>query len=278
MRFGAAPTGMFATVVPLIPVHTSRVIAPGLPVIVKVRALDTAPPGFCTVTEALPAAAISAAVIAAVSWVALTKLVVRFAPFQRTTEPLTKLLPFTVSVKAAPPAAALLGESVVNVGVEAPVIVKVRALETAPPGFCTVTEALPAAAISAAVIAAVSWVALTKVVVRFAPFQRTTEPLTKLLPFTVSVKAGPPAAALLGESEVNVGAAGPLPTWTMLATDGYSASVEDEEQVVSGRRNSASGRSHNVEASSGLRKAQRADVLAHVESMGHRGESQHRDL
>ena len=69
-------------------------------------------------------------------------------------------------------------------------IVKVRALDTAPPGFCTVTEALPAAAISAAGIAAVSWVALTKVVVRFAPFQRTTEPLTKLLPFTVSVKVG----------------------------------------------------------------------------------------
>ena len=99
-------------------------------------------------------------------------------------------------------------------------IVKVRALETAPPGFSTVTEALPAAAMSAAVIAAVRWVALTKVVVRFAPFQRTTEPLTKLLPFTVSVKAGPPAAALLGESEVNVGAAGPLPTWTILATEG----------------------------------------------------------
>ena len=169
------------------------------------------PEGFCTVTEALPAAAISAAVSAAVSWVALTKVVGRFAPFQRTTEPLTKLLPFTVSVKAGPPATALLGESVVNVGVEAPVIVKVRALDTAPPGFCTVSEALPAAAISAAVSAAVSWVALTKVVGRFAPFQRTTEPLTKLLPFTVSEKAGPPAAALLGEREVNVSVAGPLP-------------------------------------------------------------------
>ena len=102
--------GMFETESPLIPVHTSRLIAP----IVKVRALDTAPPGFCTVTEALPAAAISAAGIAAVSWVALTKVVVRFAPFQRTTEPLTKLLPFTVSVKAGPPPAALLGERELN--------------------------------------------------------------------------------------------------------------------------------------------------------------------
>ena len=99
---------------------------------------------------------------------------------------------------------------------------KVRALDTAPLGFRTVTEALPPAAISAAVIAAVSWVALTKVVVRSASFQRTTEPLTKSLPFTVSVKAGPLAAALLGEREVNVGVAGPLPppTWTMLPTDG----------------------------------------------------------
>ena len=99
------------------------------------------------------------------------------------------------------------------------VIVKGRAVD-APIGFCTVTGAMPAAAISPAGIAAVSWVALTKVVVRFAPSQRTTEPLTKLLPFTVSVKRGPPAAALLGAREVNVGAAGPLPTWTIFATDG----------------------------------------------------------
>ena len=53
----------------------------------------------------------------------------------------------------------------------------------------------------------------------------------------MSVKAGPPAAALLGEREVNVGPAGPMPTWTIFATDGYSASVQDEEQVGSGRRN-----------------------------------------
>ena len=88
------------------------------------------------------------------------------------------------------------------------VIVKVRALETAPSGFCTVTEAVPAAAMSVAGICAVSWVALTKVVVRVAPFQRTTELLTKLLPFTVSVKAGPPATALLGERGASTWAIG----------------------------------------------------------------------
>ena len=95
-------------------------------------------------------------------------------------------------------------------------IVKFRALD--PPGFCTVTEAVPAAVMSLAGICAVSWVAFTKVVVRGAPFQSTTELLTKLLPFTVSVKAGLPADSAGGEREpVNVGAA---PSWTMLPIDG----------------------------------------------------------
>jgi hypothetical protein len=87
------------------------------------------------------------------------------------------------------------------------VIVKIRAVDTAPPVlFRTMTKAvMPAAAMSVAGICAVSWVAFTKVVVRAAPFQSTVALLTKLLPFTVSVKAGPPAAALFGEREVNVG-------------------------------------------------------------------------
>jgi hypothetical protein len=55
-------------------------------VIIKVRALDSAPLGFSTVTEAVPCEAISTALIVAVSWVALP-VVVRGAPFQRTTEP-----------------------------------------------------------------------------------------------------------------------------------------------------------------------------------------------
>ena len=60
------------------------------------------------------------------------------------------------------------------------------------------TAAVPLVAMSAAVIAAVNCVALTKVVVRFDPFHWTVEVLTKLVPYTVSVNAAPPAFAELG--------------------------------------------------------------------------------
>ena len=86
--------------------------------------------------------------------------------------------------------------------------VKGKLPEAAPEGLCTETWAVPWAAISAAAIAAVNRVALTNVVPRAAPFQRTVAPDTKLLPLTVSVKAGPPAVALLGDRELSAGAAG----------------------------------------------------------------------
>src|SRR4029077_418429 len=143
-----------------------------------------------TVTEALPAVTMSAAVMAAVSCGLLMKVVVRLLPFQRTTEPDTKLVPVAVRVKAAPPAAALVGDSDVSVGAGL-LTVNVTAAEVPPPGVGekTVTEGVPAVAISAAVMAAVSCVLLTKVVVRLLPFQRTTEPDTKLVPVAVRVKA-----------------------------------------------------------------------------------------
>jgi hypothetical protein len=64
--------------------------------------------------------------------------------------------------------------------------------------------------ISAAVITAVSWVLLTKVVCRFDPFHRTVAVLSKSpksLPFTVSVNCGPPAEVELGERLDMTGAA-----------------------------------------------------------------------
>ena len=60
----------------------------------------------------------------------------------------------------------------------------------------------------------VSWVLLTKVVARALPFQSTAEVGPKPVPLTVRKKPGPPAVALLGDSEVNVmevlGPTGPL--------------------------------------------------------------------
>ena len=42
-------------------------------------------------------------------------------------------------------------------------------------------------------------------VVRLAPFHRTTEPWSKVVPLTVSVNAAPPAVALEGKSPVITG-------------------------------------------------------------------------
>jgi hypothetical protein len=86
-------------------------------------------------------------------------------------------------------------------GVDGAVMAKVTAPDVPPPGagVNTVTGTDPTPARSAAVIAARSWVALTKVVVRAVPFQRTTEEMAKPLPFTVSVKPELPAAAVAGE-------------------------------------------------------------------------------
>src|SRR5262245_62120173 len=189
--------------------------------IVKVSALEVPPPGFTTLTCAVPAALMSVAGIAAVSWVALTNVVLRAAPFHCTTEPETKLLPLTVSVNAGPPVVALLGDRVVRLGAGVPaLIVKVSALEVPPPGITTLPCAVPAALMSVAGIAAVSCVALTNVVLRAVPFHCTTEPETKLLPFTVKVNAGPPAVALFGDSEVNAGAVTDESMRTIFATDG----------------------------------------------------------
>ena len=164
--------------------------------IVKVCALEVPPPGvgLNTVTCVVPAVAMSAAGIAAVSRVAETNVVARFAPFHWTTELELKPLPLTVSVNATPLALAVVGLRLVVAGTGL-LIVRVWALEVPPPGagVNTVTEAVPATAMSAAGIAAVNRVEETNVVVRSAPFQSTTELATKPVPLTVSVKPDPPA-------------------------------------------------------------------------------------
>jgi hypothetical protein len=170
--------------------------------VVKVRMAEVPPPGagLKTVTLAVPADAISATVMAAVTWEGETKVVVRFAPFHLTTLVEVKLAPFTVRVKAEPPAVVEVGERVVVEGTGL-LMVKVWLPEVPPPGagLKTVTLAVPADVISAAVIAALTWEEETKVVVRLAPFHFTTLVEVKLPPLIVRVKAEPPAIAEDGE-------------------------------------------------------------------------------
>ena len=121
-----------------------------------------------------------------------------------------KFVPFTVNVNCAEPAVILAGERDVAVGtglLGMGLIVNTSAFEVPPPGvpLKTVILAVPAATIKAAVTEAVNCVALIYVVVSEVPFHFTVDPLMKLLPFTVRVKAGLPAVVLMGEREPAVG-------------------------------------------------------------------------
>jgi len=84
---------------------------------------------------------------------------------------------------------------------------KFWAFEVPPPGdgLKTVTAAKPGVAISVAGIETISSVLLRKVVVRVEPFQRTSDVVTKPVPITDRVKAGPPAGVDDGLRRVTVG-------------------------------------------------------------------------
>ena len=94
---------------------------------------------------------VSAAEMAAVSFELLTTLVGRGLPFQNTVAPTTNFVPFTVRVKAGPPAVALAGLRLVIVGTGL-LMGKGTGLEVPPPGegLKAVTLAVPAEAMSAA--------------------------------------------------------------------------------------------------------------------------------
>jgi hypothetical protein len=97
-------------------------------------------------------------------------------------------LPVTLSGNATVPAVAPAGEmeAITAAGsVEAEIVKEAGAELTAE--LDTVIDADPAEAISENGMAAVSCVELTNVVPRAEPFQLTTEPFTKFVPFTVRV-------------------------------------------------------------------------------------------
>jgi hypothetical protein len=167
----------------------------------NVTAFDVPPHGLATVIEAVPGLAIREAATVAVSCVEETNVVVSAAPFQFTIEVETKFMPLTVNVNCISPAEAQVGLSELMAG--AALIVNVIPPDVAPHP-ATVIEAVPGVAISEAGTVAVSFVEETNVVASGLPSQFTVVAETKLVPFTVSVNCGPPAAVQVGLSELIV--------------------------------------------------------------------------
>jgi hypothetical protein len=117
------------------------------------------PPGLgvTTVIDALPAVVRSLAGMVAVSWVALTKVVVSAVPLKLIVEPLTKSEPVAVIVVSGSPAVAVVGLMLSSVGARL-LTVRVCGLEVPPPGVgvTTVIDSVPAVARSLVGMVAVS--------------------------------------------------------------------------------------------------------------------------
>src|SRR5213592_4827141 len=106
-------------------------------VMTKLTGLEVPPPGsgLKTVTAALPAPSMSLAGMEAVSWLPLTNVVARSAPFHRTTDAETKPLPLTVRLKPDPAATADAGLRLLMLGTGFEVVMlKLTGLEVPPPG------------------------------------------------------------------------------------------------------------------------------------------------
>ena len=133
----------------------------------KLAAAEVPPPGagFDTVTESVATVVKSVAGMDAVNAVELTNVVDTGLALKLTTELALKFEPLTESVNAGLPTATLVGEMLFKTG-SGLLTVKVDGAEVpaSGAGFVTVTEIEPAAAMSAAEIAAVSDVELTNVV------------------------------------------------------------------------------------------------------------------
>src|ERR1700676_467861 len=135
---------------------------------------------------------------------------VAFPPLIALTSQVTARFRLSVTLEVnccCPPAATIAepGETVTTgFGL---LIVKVSALDVPPPGagVVTLTIAVPAEAMSAAVIAACKLVLEPKVVARALPFHCTVEDDMKLAPVTVRLNAAPPARVKPGFRDAAVG-------------------------------------------------------------------------
>lgn len=178
--------------------------------VVNIAAFDVPPPGpgLNTVTASVPADTTSVAGMLAVNWV-LEINVVALAELSNLTEELEiKLVPFTVSVKAASPSVLDEGDMLVIAGTGLSVLIVRRAVLENPPagaGLNTVIFAVPATLRSATGRIAVTWVDELNVVALGAPFRYTMEPAIKPLPLTVNVMVELPCATVDGDIPVMAG-------------------------------------------------------------------------
>jgi len=179
---------------------------------VKVRALEVPPPGagLKTVMLNVPAVSKSIAEIAVVSWVPLTKVVVKSYPSSCTTESDVKFVPLTVREKPASPTVLLVGERLVMVGTGFFTVKPLVRVAVPPPGvaFLTDTSRGPVGAAAPIVILALILVPLLTVVeFTVMPDPKITEltPLMKWVPVKVTSSVCR-RLPLVGEILVKVGA------------------------------------------------------------------------
>ena len=150
----------------------------------------------------MPAVASAEAGTAAVSWVADAYVVVRAVPLKFTTEPLIKLVPVTVRVRAAAPAPAVLGVMLAIVGIGLlGMTVNMPVLVAVPPGVVTVMRPLlaPAGTMKVRVVAFTT----VKPLIANSLRNKAVAPV-KSVPVTVTVV---PAAPEVGVKLVMVGTA-----------------------------------------------------------------------
>src|SRR5580704_17813545 len=138
---------------------------------------------------AAPEPAISPEETVAVNWVALTNDVGSGEAFHSTTVADRKPVPVTVRVNPALVATADAGVMLTRAGVGA-LTGNVSVFEIVPPEFTPMVTS-PGFEISVAATGAVSWVALTTLVVRAVPFHWMVAPVRKPVPLTVRVNAAP---------------------------------------------------------------------------------------
>jgi len=185
-----------------------------------VEAFDVPPPGvgLKTVMFSKAPVATSAAEIAACNWLEETKVVVRGLPLNWIVEELTKFVPFTVRVNAAPPATVELGfkDVIDGAGLLTLKTVEPEGGDEPPPGAGLMTVTLAATPLTMSEAGTVTCSSLLEmkaaaclgdldILDRVLPLNCTLEAGTNPVPVMVKVKSGLPAATEFGLRLVTAG-------------------------------------------------------------------------